>query len=145
MYARFASMKRRHRVVLVLSLVGSVLIVTGWWPDRLKDAPLGVAIFAPESPGRAEAEAEMAGEFLRDGWQHLRHHRHREAETAAALAKFFGAVEGATAIEQAKALREGSVAQEFLREAAEAEAAGDDRRAERIRQAMDRAGATEAL
>lgn len=129
-------MRTRHRIALALSLLGLALIAAGQLHQSAEEAAEGTAVI-PEPSSGTGADEEMARWLLRDGWRHLRHHRRRAAEEAAALARFFGAAEGAIALEEAIAIRTRGLARILLQEAADAEAAGDIRRARRIRQAHD--------
>lgn len=86
----------------------------------------------------------MAAGLLREGWLHLGHHRYRSAMEAAGLAEFFGDGNGAAALRSAVLKREANDAARLREEMRDAEAAGDARRAGRLRELLLRLGAAEA-
>lgn len=135
-------MKGRRRWIIVCAFAcGAVLIAAGRWWERRGDE--GPTVADGGRPTESGAEERMAAGLLREGWLHLGHHRYRSAMEAAGLAEFFGD-DRAAALRSAVLKREASDAARLREEMRDAEAAGDARRAGRLRELLLRLGAAEA-
>lgn len=134
-------MGRRRWVIVCAFAAGAVLVAAGRLWERRGDGGLGIAASGrPTEPG---AEGQMAAGLLREGWLHLRHHRYRSAMEAAGLADFFGD-DRAMELRLAVRRRQTDAAAALREEMRDVEAAGDARRAERLRELLLRLGAAEA-
>lgn len=130
-------MMKMRIIIAVLLFSGCSLIAVGWLHRTGGREPERAFIVSDVSASE-RADDGMSRWLLREGWRCLHRGQRRRVQEIIALARFFGASEGAADLREAHILRERIRARALLHDAADAEAAGDERRAARVRQALER-------